>query len=296
MPARPRIAAALLACLLAPGLIAFSPQPAAARRPPPGLREAVVLNNSAQTIDRLFASPAATDDWGAQRLGKDRIAPRRSWRLRLGIAPDCLWDLQVGYADGTIEEARTVNLCRLQQVAFDGSGAVRPNAGEERTISILNRGRVAITEVLLSPAQSQGWGESRIAAPIPPGGQTEARYRGTCEGDVRIVFANRAAEERPDTDLCAVRRLVVAPGWTTAEKLDDNADLAAAEIRHNPGSLVNAPQLQTTGSEVVPQGISRAILLPTPGQCRYALWTGSGDGQQASVEADLCHGQQPVLP
>jgi len=296
MPARPRIVAALLACLLAPGLLAFSSRPAAARRPPPGLREAMVLNNSTQTIDRLFASPSTADDWGAQRLGKDRIAPRRSWRLRLGIAPDCLWDLQVGYTDGTIEQARTVNLCRLQQVAFDGSGAVKPDAGEERTISILNRGRLAITEVLLSPAQSQGWGESRIAAPIPPGGQIEAHYRGTCDGDVRIVFANRAAEERPDTDLCAVRRLVVAPGWTTAENLDDSTAFPAAEIRGDAGSPASAPQPHTTGSGVAAQNISRALLLPTPGQCRYALWTGSDNGQQASIKADLCHSQEAVLP
>jgi hypothetical protein len=44
-------------------------------------------------------------------------------------------------------------------------------------------------------------------------------YRGSCTVDIRVVFENRAAEERRGVDLCRRASLSIEPGWTTTDEL-----------------------------------------------------------------------------
>jgi hypothetical protein len=37
--------------------------------------------------------------------------------------------------------------------------------------------------------------------------------------DIRVVFENRAAEERRGVDLCRRASLSIEPGWTTTDEL-----------------------------------------------------------------------------
>ena len=54
-------------------------------------------------------------------------------------------------------------------------------------------------------------------AAISVGDSRTLTYHGTCTADLRVVFDNRAAEERRGLDLCATPMLVIHPGWTTED-------------------------------------------------------------------------------
>lgn len=221
----PALLSALVWLMLA---LAAAPALAAAERPresfalpgPLGEREVSVANRAGLSIIQLFVSPSASDAWGDDLLGESVLEPGRSTRLRLGRMRDCAFDLLVIYEDASREERLGQNLCRGRNVAFDGKTRVLPRLStlQHRELTLANRSARIIQQVFVSQADAAEWGEDLLGSAISVGETGMVVFRGACTVDIRVVFENRAAEERRGINLCQNNTLSIEPGWTTADE------------------------------------------------------------------------------
>lgn len=184
---------------------------------PLGEREVTIANRSALPITELYVSPTRSDAWGEDRLGEAILGPGRTLRLRLGRTRDCAFDVLVIYNDASREERPAQNVCRSRQVALDGKTRTPPPAPPPRQVVLSNQSGRAIQQVFVSAADAPDWGDDLLPHAISVGDSGTVAYRGPCTADIRIVFENRAAEERRGIDLCRRAVLSVEPGWTTSE-------------------------------------------------------------------------------
>jgi hypothetical protein len=217
---RPIMLALILPMLLAVPLVHGARAADSAPVPPGsmGEREITIVNRSKQAINELYISPAHSDDWGDDRLGDDTLDVGDNIHVRLGRMRDCAFDIHVVYDDGSREESLNNNVCRTRQVALDGSHAVAPPPAEEHAVVIVNNAALPIQMVFISPAESNDWGDDRLADDsISVGASKSVTYRGDCAADLRIVFDNRSAEERRGLNLCDTPRISIQAGWTTAD-------------------------------------------------------------------------------
>jgi hypothetical protein len=282
--------------------------------PPASDRDVAITNHAAQAIDELYVSPASADHWGEDRLGDDTLAPGQTLRLKLGHARECVFDIQVVYADGSHEDGKGVNICRTRGLSFDGSGATSPAQAPARDVVIANRSARPIQHVLISPSDAGDWGEDRLVnSSISVGAAATLRYRGDCVADLRIVFDNRAAEERRGVDVCTSRRIVIEPGWTTADTLPTEARPGAEAVQltvinrtgHALAALYlfaaksHAPGPDLLGTAGLADGASVTIAFARPaGTCRFvarALFA-AGEPAQTVDGLDLCQSLDVVLP
>lgn len=190
---------------------------------PIGDRSVLVRNQTDWSIVELYASPQSSESWGQDRLGDDQLGAGGQRPLRLGRMRDCGFDLLAIYDNLRREERRGVDLCHARDIVFDGSHASMPidPAGPDHTITLANDSRMPIQQLFLSPPDAAQWGDDRLTtAAISVGEQRALHYQGGCTADVRVVFANRAAEERRGLDLCAFPTLHITPGWTTQDRPD----------------------------------------------------------------------------
>lgn len=215
-----RLAVWALAALLlaAPVRADVPPQPV---QGPLGARELTVFNHSQRPVNELYVSAESADQWGDDRLGERTLEAGDSLRLHLGRTRDCIFDVKIVYDDASREETRGVNLCRIHQVIFDGSTATPPpDSGPEHRVTLLNHAARPIQQVFISSAVANQWGDDRLAeTSISVGEQRVVNWRGACNVDLRVVFENRAAEERRGVDLCETPAVSIEPGWTTADTL-----------------------------------------------------------------------------
>jgi hypothetical protein len=195
-------------------------------------RTLTVTNHATHGITELRASSARDDDWGANRLAAGTtIPPGRAATLHLP-GTDCAFDLQAKYDDGKIEERRGVDVCRTRQMALDGTRAAAPAAPRAAVANamLLNGTPRTITEVYVSPATANDWGHDRLGQDQLPAGQAlSVDFTGGCRQDVRVVYDNKAAEERRGLDLCAHARLRISLGWVLSPELDSPAEPPAPE-------------------------------------------------------------------
>ncbi|MDP3315960.1 MAG: hypothetical protein Q8M47_07830, partial [Devosia sp.] len=187
---------------------------------PMGEREASVANRAGLSITQLFVSPSAIDSWGDDRLGESVLEPGRSTRLKLGRMRDCAFDLLAVYEDASREERLGQNLCRSRNVVFDGRARVLPRLPvlQRRELILANRSARIIQQVFVSQADAPEWGEDLLGTAISVGETGTVVFLGACTVDIRVVFENRAAEERRGIDLCQGGSLSIEPGWTTADE------------------------------------------------------------------------------
>lgn len=214
------LAGSIVACLLlGAGPVAAEPQ-----RPaygPLGDREIGIANHGQRGVVELYVSPQTADAWGQDRLGDDVLDPGQSIRLKLGRMRDCTFDVLVVYDDTSREEQRGVNACRTRELAFDGHAATAPmeQQGPDRSVTVIDASPLPLQQLYLSPADAAQWGEDRLAlSAMSVGEERKIAFRGDCIADIRVVFSNRAAEERRGLDLCAKPLLRISPGWTTDER------------------------------------------------------------------------------
>ena len=252
-------------------------------------REVAVLNSSPLAINELYVSPQSADQWGEDRLGEHTVAAGASVRVRLGRTRECVFDVKVIYEDASREENRGVNLCRLHQLAFDGSTATAPpETGTERSATLLNRSPQPIQQVFISPADAPQWGDDRLAeSSISVGDRRDVTWRGTCGVDLRVVFANRAAEERRGVDLCATPLVSIEPGWTTADALPvprpgpatPEAGGAVVIANHSGQAVTEfyltpegetGPARDLLGAAVLPDGAEQRLPFDRGTPCRFA--------------------------
>ncbi len=190
---------------------------------PLGERNLAVLNQSRLNVQELYVSPQSADAWGQDQLGDAMLERGGTQRLKLGRVRDCIFDLLAIYDDASQEELRGVNVCRTREVAFTGARATHPPPppGPERRVTVTNASTLPIQQLFVSAPDAAQWGEDRLAqASMSVGEERRVEFTGPCRADLRVVFANRAAEERRNLDLCANPALRVAPGWTTQDRAD----------------------------------------------------------------------------
>ncbi len=298
---------------------ALAPELAAQGEPAPGQpnaeRNVTVVNHGVRAINELYVSPTSVDHWGDDRLGDETLAPGHATHLHLGRVRDCAFDVQAVYEDASREEMHAVDLCRLRQIGFDGSGATMPPPAVAAThdVTIANRSARPIQQVLLSSSAAGDWGDDRLAnRSISVGDSATLHYHGDCVADLRVVFDNRSAEERRDIDLCTARRIAIRPGWTTADIIPTEAEPGAEAVTLTvsnrtghaatglylfpEGSADHGPELLGGGG--LSDGGQVAIALQRPaGTCAYAAHIVFG-GKRPDEEVgglDLCRQPQVVL-
>ena len=227
----------LLICMI--GLTAHA-GPAWARDPDGPSRLLTIVNRAHQSITEVHVSAAINDSWGDDLLLDQHLPAAGRATVKLPPSRECLVDVQVVYADGRAEERRGFNACRIREIAFDASHAEQADADvPTRQIAILNRSARPIAQVFVSPASSDDWGEDRLGdTVIKPANRADVPFTGGCVGDVRVVFDNKAAEERRGLDLCATEMLVVRPGWTTADDYGQ-LDTIVAPVNTQQVTVVN---------------------------------------------------------
>lgn len=273
-------------------------------------REARIANASDRMIREFYASARAPQVWGPDRLGADVLPPSSAFTLRLRGAA-CLWDLRAVYEDEAEELKQAVDLCTLREVTFDGSGAPR---APERQLTLVNRHDAQVQEIYLSGTSEEDWGPDRLGEEVLPMGERRAvaiRLR-DCEADLRIVFQDRrAAEERTGIDLCETPVIVLRPGWTLADRLDEGETLDTGprpgSIRLRNAAAVPVAELyaDAPGSERGPDRLGRTVLgagesldfAPPEGvPCRADLTAIFRDGREVALPStDLCAGVELVL-
>ncbi|MBR0662346.1 hypothetical protein [Neoroseomonas oryzicola] len=273
-------------------------------------REARIDNTSDRTMREFYASTRAPGAWGPDRLGADLLPAGQGFTLRVR-GQGCLWDLRAVYEDSAEEVKRGVDLCTTRQLAFDGSGAPRP---PERRLTLVNRHGAMVQEVYISGSSEEDWGPDRLGDEVLPRGarrEVSARLR-DCEADLRIVFEERrAAEERAQINLCEVGTIVLRPGWTLAERLDEgetpDAGPRPGSVRLRNGGAVPIAELyaDAPGAPRGPDRLGRTVLgagetldfAPPEGiPCRADLTAVFRDGREVTLPAtDLCAGVEVVV-
>jgi hypothetical protein len=196
-------------------------------------REGEARNASGATILRLFARRAEAEGWGPDRLGAAVLRDGAAFPLRLRVA-ECRLDLRAEYEGGEAEERLGHDICATPVIVFDGSRIPRPPL---RSFVLINRHGASVAEFYASGTQEEEWGPDRLRGELVRGGRAEITLNADCEVDLRVVFPNGSAEERRSVDICEVSRVVLRPGWTLAERVEEGAGPADGESPVRPGGV-----------------------------------------------------------
>ena len=189
--------------------------PAIAQQPNPSFN---LVNHTRNVINEVYASPAGMTSWGHDRLGDVTIAPGRTAPIRLPADGNCIYDVQVVYANGHTDEQRELNTCIVDNVVFPAAGAAsngarsaRAGASNDPSFRLANHSRQSVNEVYVSPAGDDDWGQDRLGdAQVPPGNTRVIRLPvGQCVYDVRVVYVDGDATERRHLNLCNTETLSV---------------------------------------------------------------------------------------
>ena len=190
-------------------LLALLAGPALAQSNDPSFR---VVNNTGDTIESVFASPANQRNWGEDRLGDAVIRPGATYIIRLP-AGSCVYDVRVVYEGGRAEERRNVNTCNITNLVFgSGSAQAAPNAGGGNpSFYLVNQSGRVIESLFASPSSQENWGPDRLGDNTVRSGQRHAVRlpAGECLYDLRIVFQGGDAQERRRVNACNVNEYVV---------------------------------------------------------------------------------------
>lgn len=114
VPTRNTLSIGLLAGLALTLAGAVAPGIAWAQSGDPSFR---VTNNAAGTINEIYVSSAANNDWGPDRLGERSLGSGATTMVRLP-AGQCVNDVRIVYASGETTERRRVDTCKLTDMVF----------------------------------------------------------------------------------------------------------------------------------------------------------------------------------
>lgn len=294
-----------LACLVAGAARADLARPP---RGPLGERSATIVNHSDRVINEIYISPSSAEDWGEDRLGDALLAPDDDIRIKLGRMRDCAFDVQVIYEDASRELELAQNLCRNRRIVFTGAHAQLPPAvlAARHEVTLHNGGTRTIQQVFISPAEASQWGDDLLPhQSLAPGATVTLGYQGACAADLRVVFDNRAAEERRGLDLCETPALDISPGWTTADtvptlapagvRLTNESGHAVLEFSLRPEGSAEGAGQDLLGAVALANGETIRLPFHRAGLCRFDARVMFDGGQPARELAglDLC--AQPVI-
>jgi hypothetical protein len=190
---------------------------------------------------------------------------------------------------------------RLFLALLAGIPGIASGGATRDKVVIANWTRVPIREIYLSPGSAQDWGPDRLEGrTVLPGDDARLLYGGGCAADLRVVFANDAAEERHDLDVCSAPFVGVQPGWTTAEDTALPSPPALITVRNRSGRPVerlylfaadaDAEGADRLGHEMLPDGAETNLLRPRAPTCDYSLRAVFEGGQleERHDHVDLC--------
>ncbi len=161
-----------------------------------------LVNNSGRVIETLRTSPASDDQWGDDRLGDRTLANGQRFAVRLPRG-ECEYDIRITFQGGGRHERRGVNVCEASDVVISPDDVQMPATGRP-SLRLQNSGSQAINEVYASTTDMDSWGNDRLGRSTLAAGQsrTFSLPAGSCEYDVRVVFADGSDQERREVDLC----------------------------------------------------------------------------------------------
>ncbi|MDJ0388343.1 hypothetical protein QMO56_09480 [Roseomonas sp. E05] len=183
--------AAVLALLALPILSTAAPA-----QPDPSY---TVVNNTGQTLEMLFASPVGSQDWGYDRLGSQPVPSGSSRLVRLDPRDGCRYDLRAVFRDGTVQDMRNADTCAARMFRLGP-----PVPPPQPRLELRNTGRRPIIAAYVSPSGAPDWGVDQLDVhPLRPGRSLRLELPpGTCRYDLKVLYADRATEERRGLDLC----------------------------------------------------------------------------------------------
>jgi hypothetical protein len=173
-----------------------------------------LTNRSGRAIERLYASPQRSRNWGENRLSPRGLANGGDVAVRMPPAGGCRTDLRLVYEGGLTEEKRDIDTCQDRDVVVgtpSRTGTLqRDSAGKPVTprgdpsFELVNDGTRQIREFFASPTSSDDWGEDRLGQDVvEPGDRLAIRLpNGPCQYDLRAVWSNGRSDERRDVNLC----------------------------------------------------------------------------------------------
>ncbi len=164
-----------------------------------------LINNTNETIERVYVSPSRLNNWGRDVLGEEVLRPgQRYW-----IVPqlsDCILDIRVVFVGGREETRWQVNACSLSNIVWGGA----PAGVDNPSFRFINRTGATIRELYVSLSSDRSWGRDRLGANMlgPDAAFNIGLPAGkVCTVDIRVVFTDGSAVERRGVETCSVRDL-----------------------------------------------------------------------------------------
>ncbi|MBC9178847.1 hypothetical protein [Pseudoroseomonas ludipueritiae] len=213
----PRPAPFLLSALGLAGLLAafLSAAPAQAAGDQDGSFN--LVNRSNRVIERLYASPLDSNDWGDNRLSsRGPLANGANLPVRMAPEGGCRTDLRIGFEGGLVEERRDIDTCQDRDVVIgtpERTGARQAQRqggkGSDPSFTLRNEANSPVREIYASPSNEDDWGQDQLGRETlrAHGRRTIRLPSGECQYDLRIVWEDGRSEERRDVNLCATREL-----------------------------------------------------------------------------------------
>ena len=168
-----------------------------------------LVNNTGQTIERVYVSPSRVSDWGSDILGTAVLpAGQAAW-----VVPqrsDCVLDVKVVFQGGREETRWQVNACSLSRIVWGGAAASGGAGVADPSFQFINRAGNTVNELYVSLSSDGGWGRDKLGQDtLAPGGGTWVGLPGgkVCTVDIRVVYADGRAIERRGVETCSVREL-----------------------------------------------------------------------------------------
>jgi serine protease Do len=216
-----------------------------------------LVNRSSKTITQLFLSRPESNSWGQDRL-PGTVAAGNKYSVRMPRDGQCEYDVRVVYADSSSEERRRQNLCSVSELAFSGAAAASPSSSPPSAstrnpdFDVVNGSSLTITQLYVSPAQTDKWGEDKLPGTLAAGGRFKVTLPrdGSCQYDVRVIYQDKSTEERRGQNVCALMEIAFNGASRTS---------AASSPERQPQTPPAAPQAPRgpsfgTGFFVSPQG------------------------------------------
>jgi len=170
-----------------------------------------LVNHASQAIRELYVTPAGDDKWGQNRLASGPIAPGNSFAVRRHIDGNCVFDIRVIYADGTREERRTVDTCKIEDVAFAGPAkSTTGKTADDPSFRLINHLAQPIIEVTATPTGQPRSANLLEKGALAPGANLliHPTHGQGCAFELRLVMADKSAKTRT-LDLCKVNELSI---------------------------------------------------------------------------------------
>jgi len=163
-----------------------------------------LVNKTSQPIRELHLSPAGRASFGAKNWLSAPAAPGAKVPVRLPVTGDCIFDIEVVYADATKQQQKGLNVCQTDDVTF-----TRAKAATDPSFRLINRATQPVIELSATPP-GKPRGANLLTTPLQPGASVPVKPEpGGCSFDLRLVFADKTAKERRATNLCTITDLPV---------------------------------------------------------------------------------------